>query len=914
MANTKAPFNALKKLSLKKRMDVAKDGNLGSTLLNSLTPTEFAMLFPKYYQKMLPDVGGFRLALTRKSQQQQEGYLKSLEREIVTLGGSSKSMEEFRRKYIEESSRGGRAAPRVPQLSEQQSKAFEAVQKGAIDVDSEFGRVFSGLTKDKLASVGIERYTQDGKSYYRYVQPDVSAEEAKRRLKTGASGGSLAQNQGIAYQAAINEGLSPSAARALVANMSRESLANPSNFKEDHNSRGEFVHMQRGIVAWDDVRSERIKKNFGKYPNEMSVAEQTRVAIWEMKTYRGEFPGVWDTMNNPDASPEDKVAALVSHYEKPAHPETEIRERSKLLAGINTQGLAVKPEGPNGEYSDTQISKMMEQLRSEKNAARRQQLANILADAGAIPSASAGGTVQVAGVSMKGGWIQPIDEGAYKAENFRECATLSKAFNPEIGAASGWKVKRDDAAIQPGVVVATSKYNDASGGAPKQGYHTGVALTSPDANGNFKILDQSAGHQPKVTIVNVNNYNYGGRRSDIQGNYWGIINGNTKRSMAAVKYAYNIADDETRSQLAATIKGAETGAIPERNLAETKPDQLHQEISAPKEVIEKVVTEAPAPNREEVVKEQAKAQPAAARYRFDEKAFVAEVRAKETGAFLVSDDYILDELRKGFRETPGVTYKDGVLTVSDPNSPVIQKVLADMKEHNFDSTKFMNQIKEEKKPEKKPEVKPVEQKHVVHEQPKAADQHQHTPEKSATATEQPKQENSPKVEPAEHKKVPGAADGGSFFAPDGVMPFNLAKGDDTLAINPRTGENMFSYGSNESISYNPNTNKVNIAPAGRERDVPGPQMDMPDYSKDISDLSGRLDKMMEVLRDKGDKPVQVRPSPEPVNDTPNLIQNLMETNRTPYQTPSFLRAMARANGKSDYGDDIKGHYSHGNTH
>jgi hypothetical protein len=125
---------------------------------------------------------------------------------------------------------------------------------------------------------------------------------------------------------------------------------------------------------------------------------------------------------------------------------------------------------------------------------------------------------------------------------------------------------------------------------------------------------------------------------------------------------------------------------------------------------------------------------------------------------------------------------------------------------------------------------------------------------------------------------------------------------------------MFSYGSNESISYNPNTNKVNIAPAGRERDVPGPQMDMPDYSKDISDLSGRLDKMMEVLRDKGDKPVQVRPSPEPVNDTPNLIQNLMETNRTPYQTPSFLRAMARANGKSDYGDDIKGHYSHGNTH
>jgi hypothetical protein len=896
MANTKAPFKALKKLSLKKRMNVVQDQNLGPTLLNSLTPTEFAMLFPKYYQKALPDVGGFRLALTKKSQQQQEGFLKSLEQEIVTLGGSSKSMEEFRRNYSQEVSRRGKAAPRIPQLSEQQSKAFEAVQKGAIDVDSDFGRVFAGLTKDKLASVGVERYTQDGKSYYRYVQPDVSVDEAKQRLKTGAgwSGGRFTASNyaAVLRQAGFQE--------KDVALMTAVGIQESNHNVRAANDKNPNRERSYGIF----------QINLNAHP--FGSPELNYAGIHSMDD-------LFDPVKNAKVAHYlyYKTPTSIKHwgaYTDGGYKQYIGEAQAGAASGAPYSAGAVKPEGPNGEYSDTQISKMMEDLRSEKNAARRQQLANILADAGAIPSASAGGTVQVAGVSMKGGWIQPINEGDYDPKNFRECATLSKAFNPELHAASGWKVKRNDAAIQPGVVVATSKYNDGSGGRHLQGYHTGVALTSPDANGNFKILDQSVGHQPKVTVVNVNNYNYGGRHPEIQGNYWGIINDNTKRSMAAVKYAYNIADDETRAQLAATIKGAETGAIPEKNLAETKPDQIQQQISAPKEVIEKVVTEAPAPNREEVVKEQAKAQPAAARYRFDEKAFVAEVRAKETGAFLVSDDYILDELRKGFRETPGVTYKDGVLTVSDPNSPVIQKVLADMKEHKFDSTKFMNQIKEEKKPEKKPEVKPVEQKQIVHEQPKPADQNQHTPEKSATPTEQPKQENSPKVEPAQHKKVPGAADGGSFFAPDGVMPFNLAKGDDTLAINPRTGENMFSYGSNESISYNPNTNKVNIAPAGREQDVPGPQMNMPDYSKDINDLSGRLDKMMEVLRDKGDKPVQVRPNPEPVNDTPNLIQNLMESNRTPYQTPSFLRAMARANGKSDYGDDIKGHYSHGNTH
>lgn len=53
------------------------------SLLMALTPTEFAELFPKYYQRMLPDVGGFREALSKKSQKQQEEFQKDVDERLT---------------------------------------------------------------------------------------------------------------------------------------------------------------------------------------------------------------------------------------------------------------------------------------------------------------------------------------------------------------------------------------------------------------------------------------------------------------------------------------------------------------------------------------------------------------------------------------------------------------------------------------------------------------------------------------------------------------------------------------------------------------------------------------------------------------------------------------------------------------
>ena len=156
--------------------------------------------------------------------------------------------------------------------------------------------------------------------------------------------GTLQANQAEAYNAAISAGLSDSSARALVANMSGESLNNPGIVNKDYNSRGEFAHMARGIVQWDPARSEAIKAQFGKYPNELSVADQTRAAIWEMKK---SYPTTWAALQG-NGSTESKVATLVTNYERPADSARSTAERLRHLKGLPTQ-FAPPPTAQAGQ-------------------------------------------------------------------------------------------------------------------------------------------------------------------------------------------------------------------------------------------------------------------------------------------------------------------------------------------------------------------------------------------------------------------------------------------------------------------------------------------------------------------------------------------------------------------------------------
>ena len=149
--------------------------------------------------------------------------------------------------------------------------------------------------------------------------------------------GQLSKNQQEAYQAARDLGYSDAAARAMTANFSGESLGNPANKHWD------VHHYSQGIAQWDDFRSNRIFKQFGKYPKDMSIKEQVAAFKWETDNY---FPSVAKALKNPQNSPENMVRTLVYDFEKPAAPGKDTSIRQGLLHGLRVKQNNVDAYSP----------------------------------------------------------------------------------------------------------------------------------------------------------------------------------------------------------------------------------------------------------------------------------------------------------------------------------------------------------------------------------------------------------------------------------------------------------------------------------------------------------------------------------------------------------------------------------------
>lgn len=139
--------------------------------------------------------------------------------------------------------------------------------------------------------------------------------------------GTFKKNQLSAYRAARAAGLSETAARALVANFSGESLRRPNDHHWD------VHHMSQGIAQWDPQRAEAIKRQFGKYPKDMTVEEQVTASIWEMKN-NPSYAKSWNALNSGQSA-EQMIDTLVRNYERPANPGRSIRDRNQFLGGFN---------------------------------------------------------------------------------------------------------------------------------------------------------------------------------------------------------------------------------------------------------------------------------------------------------------------------------------------------------------------------------------------------------------------------------------------------------------------------------------------------------------------------------------------------------------------------------------------------
>jgi Phage tail lysozyme len=165
------------------------------------------------------------------------------------------------------------------------------------------------------------------------------------RNSFGSGGGgptsqSMQANQQEAYGQAIKDGLSDSSARALVANMSGEGLGVPGDVHQDGQN------VAHGIVQWDGPRSQAIAQQFGKPPQQMSVAEQTHAAIWEMQN-NPRFAASWKALQS-DGPVDQKIDTLVRNYEAPGNPDKAIAQRVGYARNLpSTLGAAPTKSAAN---------------------------------------------------------------------------------------------------------------------------------------------------------------------------------------------------------------------------------------------------------------------------------------------------------------------------------------------------------------------------------------------------------------------------------------------------------------------------------------------------------------------------------------------------------------------------------------
>jgi outer membrane biosynthesis protein TonB len=555
---------------------------------------------------------------------------------------------------------------------------------------------------------------------------------------------------------------------------------------------------------------------------------------------------------------------------------------------------------------------MMDQLREEKNATRKQQLANLLQGAG-VDTATINSISQVKTSGVSG---QHFGEGSGR----EQCVALSKHFAPQIGPASKWQFNEGTAGIVPGAVIATRRYADGSGGKMasqmpdgKSHYHTGIALTRPDASGNVLIFDQAKSYGSKITKVNINDYH---------GETWGVVKGGepTSRSMEAVNIALSRANESEKAAITESMRGSapkaatstgqleasvDVGPVPTRPMnqeGQPLPPQQQapiQQPGAPQEPAPQVKADAPPPAP----------QPKTVTFRLNKGKYLDQIEGKygsllnapivgpgREGAWQQTLDGINEKGVK-FKQT-----KDGIEITLPESDTRISEVRAEMKNRGLDEKTFLqSQINEPKVETKKAEVPtPPPEKKVETPAPQAPQTPAPTPPAQApapTPTPEP-----PKVEakPQEPPKVPGASDGGLFDVGDRNVAISpMDKRDDKAVIDTKTQQPLFTVKSGESINVTPQQKVDGIAPAqdNIRNEINALRQEM---GSSFADAGGRM------------SPVQMTQIRSAGTDNPNFVNNLTKQNVDMWNNPVMERAMNRTR-LQETGDPLNNHFSYGNT-
>lgn len=557
-----ANYNALRKLSLRERMAIASDKSMGKIVMQMLSPTQIAELFPKYWIERNPDISGFLKALPSSvSATRQREYENQINNTASgSAAGANFEAGGYRRKWQQQMdverqrsqiSRRTGPAP-APQLSPEQRTAFEALKSGDIGVNDPRMKWLTSVAAKDLASSGITRVKDNtGVERFHYAPPQVTEEQVKQSM----AGGNKID-------------------RILDTIQGKETGGK--NIKTGISGQSASGYFQFTDPTWQSLTK---KFNVGtQYSSAMSAPKEVQNAVarayvqdilarhngdvsWVPREWYGGPKGYLtekELLINKGHTMEAYIGQWMSRYQRNAPPTTS----DPITQNYSRQQMEAQKRELVSQIESGRITNLAQITQPGMRAAARELNINTSGDMKQVKA-------QFERSGPGGEWYKSSYKELSGSATHRECADLTKAFNPNVGPAGGWRIQRNDAGIRPGVAVATQMYNKGTGGAHGQAYHTGIALSSPDSKGDFLIFEQANGYKPRVHTVNVNEYNYGnGDRRP--GNFWGPISGHeNQQSLEALKVAYQIADDNQKARIQAAL-----GGVSDTNVVTSSPGKV----------------------------------------------------------------------------------------------------------------------------------------------------------------------------------------------------------------------------------------------------------------------------------------------------------------------------------------------------
>lgn len=939
-------FNRLKALSMRKRMDVVRSPDIGPGLFTALTPSDLASLFPDYYKRILPDVSGFRRAVSAQSAKESAIAAGKLEERLSAVESKTASI-------MTPWAQRQKQASAPAQLSPEQAAAFQKIQQGAIGLNSPDAKFFSSLSTSQLASIGIYK-TKDntGAEVYRYNAPEVSREEAVGRLMTGGDGRfnwatraatttDINQRASQIMRWAKEFGANDAAAAALVGNVRQESgfKANSLNTNGE-NSFGLFQlngDRQTGLRRWAAAN--------GRDPSDPR-SQVEYVLKHEPASLSGFSSAQMQQFLHGDATPSEKSRMWLQGWERPNDKATggdNDRTRAGFAEqfyriGAGTGGPMERPSGPNGQYSEEQINKMMDQLRTEKNEQRRQELATMIGSAGGA-QATQDATAAITGKVTYG-----------QVKDFSQYILHSEPGHKQCG--------------QGARILAGHMYGHGSflsdglgvGGSPNAGslsqgnnYFQRSGLfhqpkhVSDDAVKNQAYLDSL----PIGTVVSATKEGGAGHvqvkigpgqwASDFKQQHF-ISNGYSNfavhmpnesgldalRRNGVEQNVTAIAGDENKVQTA-VVPAQQAGEPPEAppvappaTPPSYNPDSGDTEKGdpggpAPTASVDKPAVgsdfqqQAEQLNSQAVKDIQTAPPPSPNKYTVDRAGFIAAI--KETPdfknnplSFMASEDMIID----GFNSDPnvksaGVKYDPakGTMTFKNAADPQVQQIMKDLK-----TDRFMKPIEEAKPKPKQQTEAPKETPAPTAPMPTAEVK---KPE-PAKAGEPPEAPPAPPPEPAP-KQVQGYSDGGSFdMKGDTLNLYKVDKQDDMVAINPQTQEPVATLKSGEGITSG--DSRVDVTPQSKAADARPEPNPLNTMVQKVNSLENTMQSAIELANRPTSK-IESMSADTPTNHASLIADtNRMIANQQKF-SPSYDRAMNRiANMTEPSG--YNQHYSYGN--